>query len=140
MGFGSSAKPSSLVYEPKLWYEQVADFIREVVGEPCVLIGNSIGSQVMQTQYRKSHSSVSPGEVVVISASTSQLNHSSLVKEQELAQIFTAKSTRGRDRTCDLLFRKQAPYPLGHASSLIILIFSILYSEIKRNQKAGASR
>lgn len=46
MGFGSSAKPSSLVYEPKLWYQQVADFIREVVGEPCVLIGNSIGSQV----------------------------------------------------------------------------------------------
>ncbi len=46
MGFGSTAKPADLTYDPHLWYEQIADFAAEVVGEPCVLVGNSIGSQV----------------------------------------------------------------------------------------------
>jgi pimeloyl-ACP methyl ester carboxylesterase len=46
VGFGASEKPSSLTYGPNLWYQQVADFVREVVQEPCVLVGNSIGSQV----------------------------------------------------------------------------------------------
>jgi len=45
-GFGASEKPPNLTYSPHLWYQQVADFAREVVKEPCVLVGNSIGSQV----------------------------------------------------------------------------------------------
>lgn len=44
-GFGASEKPPNLTYSPHLWYQQVADFAREVVKEPCVLVGNSIGSQ-----------------------------------------------------------------------------------------------
>ena len=43
--------------------------------------------------------------------------------------VYRAKSTRGRDRTCDLLFRKQAPYPLGHASLFLYSNLQRLYRE-----------
>ena len=46
LGFGASAKPSELVYDPHLWFKQVVAFVEEVVQEPCVVVGNSIGSQV----------------------------------------------------------------------------------------------
>lgn len=59
LGFGGSAKPSpgpSLIpgqqanYTIETWAQQVADFCREVVGQPVLLIGNSIGCIVsMQT-------------------------------------------------------------------------------------------
>ena len=48
LGFGASHKPSDLTYDPHLWCEQVAAFVSEVVQEPCVLVGNSIGSQVLR--------------------------------------------------------------------------------------------
>lgn len=31
-------------YSAEFWGDQVADFIREVVGEPAMLVGNSIGA------------------------------------------------------------------------------------------------
>ena len=46
LGFGGSAKPlpgSPLPYTFETWGAQVADFGREVVGEPAYLVGNSIG-------------------------------------------------------------------------------------------------
>ncbi|MBW4442420.1 MAG: alpha/beta fold hydrolase [Plectolyngbya sp. WJT66-NPBG17] len=46
MGFGKSAKPKpveQIDYTFETWGEQIADFCREVIGEPAVLIGNSIG-------------------------------------------------------------------------------------------------
>ncbi len=45
LGFGRSAKPD-LVYSGQLWREQVDDFIREVVGQPAILAGNSLGGYV----------------------------------------------------------------------------------------------
>ncbi len=48
IGFGSSAqpKPSELPYTFETWGQQVADFVREVVGDRAILVGNSIGAVV----------------------------------------------------------------------------------------------
>ncbi|MBL1173811.1 alpha/beta fold hydrolase [Pantanalinema sp. GBBB05] len=46
IGFGGSAKPkpgAEIDYTFDTWGQQIADFCREVVGEPVVLVGNSIG-------------------------------------------------------------------------------------------------
>jgi len=45
LGFGRSAKPD-LAYSGQLWREQVDDFIREVIGQPAILAGNSLGGYV----------------------------------------------------------------------------------------------
>ncbi|MGF1540063.1 MAG: alpha/beta fold hydrolase [Pleurocapsa sp.] len=42
LGFGRSAKPNR-EYSGNLWREQLHDFITEVIGEPTVLAGNSLG-------------------------------------------------------------------------------------------------
>ncbi|KAH9532110.1 hypothetical protein CY35_19G072100 [Sphagnum magellanicum] len=42
VGFGRSEKPN-ITYTELLWAEQLRDFIVEVVGEPVILAGNSIG-------------------------------------------------------------------------------------------------
>ncbi|PZV15111.1 MAG: alpha/beta hydrolase [Pseudanabaena sp.] len=48
IGFGSSAqpKPSDLPYTFETWGQQVADFVKEVVGDRAILVGNSIGAVV----------------------------------------------------------------------------------------------
>lgn len=46
LGFGGSAKPGDAVYAFETWGTQVADFTREVVGAPAILVGNSIGAIV----------------------------------------------------------------------------------------------
>ena len=48
VGFGSSAqpKPSELAYTFETWGQQVADFVREVVGDRAIIVGNSIGAVV----------------------------------------------------------------------------------------------
>ncbi|MGC9506041.1 alpha/beta fold hydrolase [Baaleninema sp.] len=45
LGFGRSAKPT-LPYSGQLWRDQLHDFISEVIGEPVVLAGNSLGGYV----------------------------------------------------------------------------------------------
>lgn len=45
LGFGRSAKPD-LVYSGLLWRDQLTAFIREVVGCPAVMAGNSLGGYV----------------------------------------------------------------------------------------------
>lgn len=44
LGLGASEKPSKFQYTMEIWAELLVDFIKEVVGAPTVLIGNSIGS------------------------------------------------------------------------------------------------
>lgn len=48
LGFGASAKPAT-GYSPLFWATLVRDFCREVVGEPGVWVGNSLGSVVAMT-------------------------------------------------------------------------------------------
>jgi pimeloyl-ACP methyl ester carboxylesterase len=42
LGFGRSAKPNQ-EYSGNLWREQLHDFITQVIGQPTVLVGNSLG-------------------------------------------------------------------------------------------------
>ncbi|MEM8505147.1 MAG: alpha/beta fold hydrolase, partial [Cyanobacteria bacterium P01_D01_bin.1] len=42
IGFGRSSKPSS-GYSPQLWRDQISTFIKDIVGKPVVVAGNSIG-------------------------------------------------------------------------------------------------
>lgn len=42
LGFGRSAKPN-LEYSGNLWRDQLHDFITEVIGQPAILAGNSLG-------------------------------------------------------------------------------------------------
>lgn len=42
LGFGRSAKPK-LQYSGDLWRDQLYEFITEVIGQPAVLVGNSLG-------------------------------------------------------------------------------------------------
>jgi pimeloyl-ACP methyl ester carboxylesterase len=42
LGFGRSAKPKQ-EYSGNLWQEQLHDFITEVIGQPTILAGNSLG-------------------------------------------------------------------------------------------------
>lgn len=42
LGFGRSTKPD-LQYSGDLWRDQLSDFITEIIGEPAILAGNSLG-------------------------------------------------------------------------------------------------
>uniref|UniRef100_A0A2P2KXX5 Uncharacterized protein MANES_16G046800 n=1 Tax=Rhizophora mucronata TaxID=61149 RepID=A0A2P2KXX5_RHIMU len=44
LGFGNSDKPKSFPYTMEAWAQLILDFLNEVVGQPTVLIGNSVGS------------------------------------------------------------------------------------------------
>lgn len=43
LGFGRSAKPAGLAYGGALWREQLSAYVRERIGRPTVLVGNSLG-------------------------------------------------------------------------------------------------
>jgi pimeloyl-ACP methyl ester carboxylesterase len=43
LGFGRSAKPPELAYGGALWRDQLAAYVRERIGRPTVLAGNSLG-------------------------------------------------------------------------------------------------
>ncbi len=43
LGFGRSAKPSDLNYGGQLWREQLTSYVRDRIGRPTVLVGNSLG-------------------------------------------------------------------------------------------------
>ena len=43
LGFGRSAKPAGLPYGGDLWRDQLVAYVRERIGRPTVLVGNSLG-------------------------------------------------------------------------------------------------
>lgn len=43
LGFGRSAKPAGLIYGGGLWRDQLVAYVRERIGRPTVLVGNSLG-------------------------------------------------------------------------------------------------
>jgi len=43
LGFGRSAKPAGLAYGGDLWRDQLLAYVRERIGRPTVLVGNSLG-------------------------------------------------------------------------------------------------
>jgi len=48
LGFGRSAKPD-IDYGADLWRDQIADFIQEVIRQPVILVGNSLGGYTALT-------------------------------------------------------------------------------------------
>jgi pimeloyl-ACP methyl ester carboxylesterase len=48
LGFGRSAKPK-LQYSGELWRDQLYDFIHQVIGQPAILAGNSLGGYACLT-------------------------------------------------------------------------------------------
>lgn len=44
LGQGASAKPAKFQYTIETWAELLLDFMREIIGGPTILLGNSIGS------------------------------------------------------------------------------------------------
>ena len=43
LGFGRSAKPADLAYGGALWRDQLVAYVRERIGRPTVIAGNSLG-------------------------------------------------------------------------------------------------
>ena len=43
LGFGKSAKPGDLAYGGPLWKDQIVAYVKENIGRPTVLVGNSLG-------------------------------------------------------------------------------------------------
>ena len=43
LGFGRSAKPAELAYGGPLWRDQLVAYVRERIGRPTVIAGNSLG-------------------------------------------------------------------------------------------------
>ena len=43
LGFGKSAKPNNLSYGGPLWKDQIVSYVKENIGRPAILVGNSLG-------------------------------------------------------------------------------------------------
>ena len=43
LGFGRSAKPAGVAYGGALWRDLLCAYVRERIGRPTVLVGNSLG-------------------------------------------------------------------------------------------------
>ena len=43
LGFGKSSKPKGLAYGGPLWQDQIVSYIKENIGRPTILVGNSLG-------------------------------------------------------------------------------------------------
>jgi pimeloyl-ACP methyl ester carboxylesterase len=71
LGFGASAKPP-IDYTLELWEELLADFWRELVREPAVFVGNSIGA-LLSLMVVANHPEISAGGVLINCAGG--LNH-----------------------------------------------------------------
>ncbi|MGL5061464.1 MAG: alpha/beta fold hydrolase [Microcoleus sp.] len=71
LGFGASAKPP-LDYTLELWEELLADFWRDLVGEPAVFVGNSIGA-LLSLMVVANHPEIAAGGVLINCAGG--LNH-----------------------------------------------------------------
>ena len=43
LGFGKSSKPGGLAYGGPLWKDQIVSYVKENIGRPTILVGNSLG-------------------------------------------------------------------------------------------------
>lgn len=85
LGYGRSAKPN-LPYSGDLWRDQLHDFISEVIGQPAVLAGNSLGGYASLCTAAQCPD-VAAGVVLLNSAGPFSENESSSEPEALQAQI-----------------------------------------------------
>ena len=67
LGFGASAKPA-IDYTLELWEELLTDFWADLVQEPAVFVGNSIGA-LLSLMVVANHPEISAGAVLINCAS-----------------------------------------------------------------------
>jgi pimeloyl-ACP methyl ester carboxylesterase len=96
VGFGASSKPPSrlegepedvlaLRYGIDLWADQVAAFVREVIGTPVQLVGNSIGGVVALAAAARLGDDV--GQVILIDCAQRSLDDRRLSEQPPLSRI-----------------------------------------------------
>jgi pimeloyl-ACP methyl ester carboxylesterase len=96
IGFGASSKPPSrlegepaddlaLRYSIDLWADQVTAFVREVIGSPVQLVGNSIGGVVALTAAVRLREEV--GQVILIDCAQRSLDDRRLSEQPALGRI-----------------------------------------------------
>ena len=96
VGFGASSKPASrlegepddglaLRYGIDLWADQVAAFVREVIGTPVQLVGNSIGGVVALAAAARLGDDV--GQVILIDCAQRSLDDRRLSEQPPLSRI-----------------------------------------------------
>jgi pimeloyl-ACP methyl ester carboxylesterase len=65
-GFGESARPNGTPSKER-WADQAAAFVREVIGEPAVIVGHSMGG-VVATEFARRHAGLTRALVLVNSS------------------------------------------------------------------------
>jgi pimeloyl-ACP methyl ester carboxylesterase len=96
IGFGASSKPPSrldgepddglaLRYGVDLWADQVAAFVREVIGTPVQLVGNSIGGVVALAAALRLRDDV--GQVILIDCAQRSLDDRRLSEQPPLRRV-----------------------------------------------------
>jgi pimeloyl-ACP methyl ester carboxylesterase len=85
LGYGRSAKPK-LEYSGNLWRDQLYDFITEVIGQPTVLAGNSLGGYACLCVAAQ-HPDATAGLVLLNSAGPFSVNQNSSEPEAVQTEI-----------------------------------------------------
>lgn len=85
LGFGRSSKPD-WVYSGQVWEDQLSDFIQEVIGQPVVLAGNSLGGYASLC-VGGNHPDLTRGVILLNSAGP--FSDGEKQKEQEKEQTLT---------------------------------------------------
>lgn len=85
LGFGRSAKPN-LEYNGNLWSDQLQDFITEVIKQPAILAGNSLGGYACLC-LASQHPNSASGLILINSAGP--FNNTTLAKPNLLQKIST---------------------------------------------------
>ncbi len=86
LGFGRSAKPSGLPYGGALWRDQLAAYIRERIGRPTVLVGNSLGGYAALAA-GAALSSTTPGGEPALTAGVVLLNAAGPFSEEQVEPV-----------------------------------------------------
>lgn len=85
LGFGRSAKPN-MQYSGDLWRDQLYDFITEVIGQPVVLAGNSLGGYACLCVAAQ-HPDAAAGVVLLNSAGPFSQNQPSVEPESLQTEV-----------------------------------------------------
>lgn len=85
LGFGDSDKPAGYQYTMEKWAELILDFVDQIVQEPTVLIGNSVGSLACVIAASESNSSL---KGLVLLNCAGGMNNKAVVDDWRIKLLF----------------------------------------------------
>lgn len=89
LGFGDSDKPIGYQYTMEKWAELILDFVDQIVKEPTVLIGNSVGSLACVIAASESNSSPKPLiKALVLLNCAGGMNNKAVVDDWRIKLLF----------------------------------------------------